>query len=71
MVSIRSLCFLIYSIGSSSNNYWSLDDISIIGVAVSYRMLSMKGSIFVIVRGIFVADVTSLITKFIVLDPTK
>ena len=41
------------------------------GMAVSYRMFSMKGSILFIVVGILVAEETSLMTKLRVLEPTK
>ena len=60
-----------YSIGSSWNNYWSREEISIRGMQVSYKMLSMKGIILFMHRGSLVADDMSFITKFTVFDPTK
>jgi len=60
-----------YSIGSLSNNYWSREEMIMRGMAVSNKILSMKGIILAMVRGTLVADDTSLITKLTVLDPTK
>jgi len=68
---MMSSCFLMYSIGSLSNNYWSREEMIMRGMAVSNKILSMKGIILAMVRGTLVADDTSLITKLTVLDPTK
>lgn len=41
------------------------------GMAVSYRIVSINGNILFMVRSIFVDDVTVLIAKFSVDEPTK
>ena len=71
IVSIRSYCLRMNSIGSSSNRLKSLYVTIMRGMIVSYKIVSMKGNIFAMVTSIFEAEATSFITKLRVLYPTK